>query len=68
MQDAADLLNHLLRESWQDQIEAQPGIGDTAAVESLLRQREPGAAVLGPKRRELDLGRRHVLAGRWGPS
>ena len=33
MQDAADLLNHLLWESWQDQVEAQPAVGDVAPVE-----------------------------------
>ena len=33
VQDAAELLDHLLRESWQDQVEAQAAIGNAAAVE-----------------------------------
>ena len=33
VQDAAELLDHLLRESWQDQVETKPGVGDAATVE-----------------------------------
>ena len=33
VQDAAELLNHFLWESWQDQVEAQPVVGDAATVE-----------------------------------
>ena len=32
VEDAAELLDHL-QESWQDQVEAQPGVGDAATVE-----------------------------------
>ena len=44
------------------------GAGDVAAVEGGLRQREPGASILGPEGRQFHLGRRCVLAGRWGSS
>ena len=33
VEDAADLLDHLLRESWQDQVEVQAGVGDASTVE-----------------------------------
>ena len=64
VQDAADLLYHLLRKCGQDQVEAQPGVSHSAAIEGGLRQREPGASVLGPEGRELHLGGRVVLSPR----
>ena len=33
VQDAAELLDHLLQESWQDQVKAQAAIGNATAVE-----------------------------------
>ena len=41
----------------------QPRVDYPVPVEGGLRQSEPGAGVLGPKRRQLYLGRRHVLLG-----
>ena len=65
VQDAADLLNHLLRESWQDQVEAQPGVSDVAAVEGGLRQLEPGASILGPEGQQFHFGQPCVLGPSW---
>ena len=67
MQDAADLLNHHLQESRQDQVEVQPGVSDVAGVEGGLRQREPGASILDPEGRQFHLGRHCVPTGCWGP-
>ena len=41
----------------------QPRVDYPVPVEGGLRQSEPGAGVLGPKRRQLYLGWRHVLLG-----
>ena len=41
VQDAADLLYHLLWKCGQDQVEAQPGVGHPAAIEGGLRSEYP---------------------------
>ena len=55
-QYTADLLYHLLRESWEDQDKAQPGVNHIVPVEGGLRQCEPGVGILGPEWRQLHLG------------
>ena len=63
-QHATDLPNDFLRESWEDQVKAQPGVDHVMPVEGGLHQCEPGEGVLGPEWRQFHLGRRYVLVCR----
>ena len=57
MQHAMDLPNYFHRESWENQVKAQP-------VEGGLHQREPGEGVLGQEWQQFHLGRRFLLVCR----
>ena len=64
VQDAAELLNDLLRKRREDQVEAQLGVSYAAAVKGGLRQREPGVSILCPEGWQFHLGGRVVLSPR----
>ena len=66
-QYSPDLLNHLLRECWEDPVEVQPGVYHVVPVEGGLRQCEPGCRILG-RRREPGSPRELLLLGRGGPT
>ena len=63
-QHPMDLLEDLLRKSWENQVKKQPGVDHVMPVEDGLHQCEPGEGILGPEWWQFHLGRRYVLVCR----